>query len=401
MYSLNKDRVDVFSSTTGHKSRACGSVRKRSVINVVHMVEALEIGGLERVVDTIATGLDKNRFHPSVWCLVRGGRIFDELKNKGIDVQILNMRSHRDVLFFANLCRKLRRERIHVLHTHGCTATTMGRLAGIFARTPVVLSHMHTTYWDCTLRQLFIEKFLSCFSDRILCCSQAVADLAGDREKIRADKLEVIYNGVDIDKFERNSQRRIADEKEIVIGCVASFAPHKGHKYLLDAAKSVIDTCSDKVKFVLVGEGALKGELEEQAERLGISSYIIFRETVTDISEIMSSVDIAVLPSSEREGLGLAIIEAMAAGKPVIATSLGGLPEVVEHGKNGLLVPPKDTASLAGAMLYMLNHREEAIQMGVEGRAIVKKKFSVQGMLEKIENLYQGLLKRNNGAAEI
>ncbi|GBD95998.1 MAG TPA: glycosyltransferase [Nitrospirae bacterium] len=362
-------------------------------IYVLHIVENLKIGGLERAIATIATGLDKNKFSVKVWCLVKGGEIFEELKDKGVDVEILGMDSHRDVLFFLRLCKKLRKDKIHILHTHGCTATTLGRLAGIFARTPVILSHMHSTYWTYTRKQLLIEKSLSFFTDKIICCSQAVADFAVDREKISPDRLTVIFNGTDVEKFEGNDPDKISDKKEFLIGCVASFFPHKGHRYLLEAARYIIDNFPNGVKFILVGRGILKEELKKYAETLGISSYVVFKEPVLDISNLLSSFDLMVLPSSEREGLGLAIIEAMAAGKPVVATSIGGVPEVIEDGKNGLLVPPGDSSSLAEAMLSVLENREKAKEMGRKGREVVKEKFSARVMLKKIANLYQSLIR--------
>lgn len=363
------------------------------MINVVHLVEDLKIGGLERVIASIATGLDRNKFSIKVWCLVRGGEIFEELKDKGVDVEISGMRSHRDVLFFLRLCRKLRKNKIHILHTHGCTATTMGRLAGIFARTPVILSHMHTTYRTYTRKQLLIEKSLSFFTDKIICCSQAVADFAVDREKISPDRLIVIHNGADVEKFEGNNPDKMPDKKDFLVGCVASFFPHKGHRYLLEAARYVIDNFPNGVKFILVGRGILKEELKKYAEILGISAYVVFKEPVLDISNLLSLFDLVVLPSSEREGLGLAIIEAMAAGKPVVGTSIGGIPEVIEDGKNGLLVPPGDARSLAKAILFILNNKEKAGQMGEKGKAIFKEKLSARAMLKKTENLYQGLIR--------
>lgn len=367
------------------------------MINVLHLVEDLKIGGLERVIATIATGLDTSKFSIKVWCMVKGGEIFEELKGRGIDVEILDMRSHRDVLFFLRLYKKIRKENIHLLHTHGCTATTLGRLAGIFAKTPVILSHMHSTYWTYTPRQLLIEKVLSLFTDKIVCCSQAVAGFAINMEKVKSNKLAVIYNGIDIKKYENHTPNDFSKKNEFSIGCIASLSPHKGHRYLLEASKYVVDEIPDGVKFVLVGEGVLKKELEEYADMLGIRSHIEFKEPVLEIAPLLSSFDLVVLPSSEREGLGLAIIEAMAAGKPVIGTSIGGLPEVIEDGENGLLVPPRDASSLSKAILHIVNNREKARQMGEKGCAIVKDKYSAHEMMRKIENMYDSCLREKIG----
>ena len=362
------------------------------MIHVVHIVEDLKIGGLERVIAAISTGLNGGKFKQKVWCLARGGEIYDELQDKGVDIELLNMRSHRDILFFSRLCRKLRKENIHIVHTHGYTATTMGRLAGICARTPVILSHMHTTCWDYTPKQLVIEKMLSFFTSRIICCSQAVSEFAVKGEKINSNKLEVIYNGVDPEKYANSMSDHNDHNDTYRVGCVASLSPHKGHRYLLEAAKVVVNEIPSRVKFVLVGSGILRKELREYADSLGISSSIEFKDPVSDIVPLLSSFDLVVLPSSEREGLGLAIIEAMAAGKPVIGTSIGGIPEVIENGTNGLLVPPKDAVALSKAILHIMSDKKRADKMSEKGRAIVHKKFSTKEMLGKIEDLYQRLL---------
>lgn len=363
-------------------------------IKVVHLVEDLKIGGLERIISLLVTGIDTNKFHAKVWCITRGGGIYDELISKGIDAEILGMDSRGKPRFLAKLCGKLRKENIEIIHTHGITATNLGRIAAIFARTPVVITHEHSSYCKYSFKQIIIRRFLSLFTDKIICCSQAAADFVIKAEKINSNKISVIYNGVDIEELQRHDIGAKFQKDRSLVGCVASLFPHKGHRYFLEAAKYVIDNYHDKVRFILAGRGVLRKELEEYAKKLGISEEVIFEGERANIYDLLPTFDLVVLPSSEREGLGLSIIEAMALGKSVIGTAIGGIPEVIRDGENGLLVPPKDSLAMGKAIVAILENKEKARAMGQIGRTIVKEKFSSRVMLEKVENLYQDLLSK-------
>lgn len=359
-------------------------------IKVLQLVEDLKIGGAERVIANIAEGLDRQRFEVSVWCICQGGEIAEELINKGIKVEILGMRSHRSPLFFLKLCKKMKRNRVEVLHVHGYTATTLGRLAAIFARVPVIFAHLHSTYWGYTRKQLWIEKQLSRFTHKIICCSQAVARFAIEQEGIDPVKTVVIYNGTDGRELEPDTQVREEfglSPEDLTVGCIASLTSHKGHRYLLEAVKEVREKFP-MVKILLVGNGPLRKKLEEDTRELGISSNIIFCGLRKDIAELLSVMDVVVLPSSEREGLGISLIEAMAAGKPVIGTNIGGIPEVIEKDKTGILVPPKDPEALARAILSLLENKELAKRMGESGKRLFEQKFTRRVMLNNIEGLY-------------
>ena len=357
-------------------------------MKVVHIVEDLKIGGIERVIAGIVRGIDKSRYEVCVWCLSRGGEIADELNQEGFIVEILGMKSHRDPFFYLKLAKKLRREKIDILHAHGYTATTVGRLAAILAGVPTIFSHIHSTYLDFSKKQVFIEKFLSRWSEKIICCSKAVSDFAAEFLGISPEKIKVIYNGVEpIGESSGKKAEFGISEDAPVVGCIASLFPHKGHKFLLEAVKEVL-RWNPKVKFILVGDGPLKNELEEFAREKGIEKNVIFTGVRKDVSDILSAMDVVVLPSSGREGLGIALIEAMAMKKPVIGTVIGGIPEVIEHGKNGLLVPPANPAALAAAIVSVLADKAKAKKMGEDGFEIFSRKFTARKMVSEIEKLY-------------
>lgn len=356
----------------------------------MHIVEDLKIGGLERVIETIATGLDRDRYDVRVWCITRGGDIADALSAEGIPVSVLGMKHHRDPFFFIALCRRLLAERIDILHAHGYTATTIGRLAAIVTGVPRIFVHLHSTYFGYTRKQLLIERILSAFTDAVICCSDAVARFAADTERISPSRIRVIYNGIRIPApcAPATVPGIAPDVGDTVIGCVASLVQHKGHRYLLESFREV-RRAVPKAKLLLVGEGVLRQDLERAAAALGIADAVIFHGKADDVAPLLSLMDVVVLPSSEREGLGIALIEAMALGKPVVGTAIGGIPETVTDNVNGRLVPPRDAAALAEAIMALATDRALARKLGANGRDTVRSKFTAAGMLSAIDRLYR------------
>ncbi len=365
-------------------------------LKVIHLVEDLKIGGAERVIADTALGLDRKKYEASVWCVTRGGETATELSEKGIEVKILGISNYHNPLSTFKMTRLLKAAKPDIVHTHGYFASVIGRLAAKRAGTPVILAHVHSTYWEYKKRHIMIERRLSRFTQKIICCSKAVENFVQNTEKITDNKTIVIYNGVDEERFyPLQSPASIRaefglDEEAAVVGTVSSLTPHKGHEYLIQAASLVLDTLPP-VKFLIVGDGPLRKRLEEQAKELNIHSSVIFTGKRKDIPEILSLLDVFVLPSHTREGLGIAIIEAMAAERPVVATDIGGIPEVVDDGETGVLVPPEDTEALSKAIITLLQDPPRAKTMGEKGRTRIKEMFTTTKMLSEIEHVYQSL----------
>jgi glycosyltransferase involved in cell wall biosynthesis len=365
-------------------------------LKVIHLVEDLKIGGAERVIADIALGLDRKKYDASVWCVTRGGETASELSEKRIEVKVLGISSFRNPLNTVRLARLLQAARPDIVHTHGYFASVIGRLAARRAGTPIILAHVHSTYWEYKKRHIMIERKLSRFTHKIICCSQAVESFVTNTEKIADNKTIVIYNGVDEERFSpsKNSTSIRAefgmDEEAAVVGTVSSLTPHKGHEYLIQAASLVLSTLP-AARFLVVGDGPLRKKLEDQAKNLNIYPAVIFAGTRKDIPEILSLLDVFVLPSHTREGLGIAIIEAMAVERPVVASDIGGIPEVVNDSDTGLLVPPGDPEALAKATNELLQNPARAKEMGKKGRIRVKERFTAKKMLAEIEHVYQSL----------
>lgn len=358
--------------------------------NVVQIVEDLKLGGLERVIEYIAMHSDADKFRMSVLCLSRSGVIAEKLIAAGMDVEVMGITGYHNPLSLLRVVKWLRKKKINIVHTHGYPAGVLGRVAAIIAGVPCIVHHVHSTYTDLNRRHHFIERILSRFSSRIICCSEAVRRFVIEKENIAEDKLSVIYNGVpeagstDMEEIAELKSRLGFQENKIIVGCIASLTKNKGHRYLLEAFSEI-----DNAGLLIIGDGPMREELTELTRELGISERSVFTGHKMDVSPYVRLMDIAVLPSSEREGLGISVIEAMALSKPVIATAVGGLPETVSDGETGILVEAKNSKELASALSRLSNAPHLRETMGARGKERYKKMFSLNDMLNKMEDLYE------------
>jgi glycosyltransferase involved in cell wall biosynthesis len=364
-------------------------------IKVVHLVEELTIGGLEKILTTIVLNLNKKEYNVSVWCLREGGFFADKLVKEGIDVKILHIFTSRNPLSIFKLYRLLKSHKFDIIHTHAYSAGTIGRISAFLAGVPVIISHNHSVYDYYNKYYHFVEWLLSLITHRVICISAVVNRFANETQRINARKLITILNGID-DVCAVTEKRSSDLKKELgipinhsVIGTIAHLEEHKGHKYLLEAASLLLVSRKD-ISFLIVGEGTLKGKLKKLCVGLKVEKNVIFAGELSDIPEILSLTDIFVLPSL-REGLGLAILEAMVCGKPVIATNVGGIPEIVKNRVSGILVSPRDPEALFRAIDELLNNREMLETMGRNGKKMCSERFNSKTMLGKIEDLYDSL----------
>jgi glycosyltransferase involved in cell wall biosynthesis len=358
--------------------------------NVVQIVEDLKLGGLERVIENIAMHSDTDKFRMSVLCLSRSGVIAEKLIAAGMDVEVMGITGYHNPLSLLRVVKWLRKKKINIVHTHGYPAGVLGRVAAIIAGVPCIVHHVHSTYLDLKKRHHFTERILSWFSRRIICCSEAVRRFVLEKEHIAKHKLTVIYNGVpETDHIDAGDTAELRNtlgfqEHAIIVGCIASLTPHKGHRYLLEAIREI-----DNAGLLIVGDGPMGEELRRLSRELGISNRTVFTGHKMDVSPYVRLMDIAVLPSSEREGLGISVIEAMALSKPVIAAAVGGLPEVVADGETGIIVEAKNSSALTSALGRLSAEPHLRETMGAKGKERYEKMFSLNDMLNKMEDLYE------------
>ena len=373
---------------------------------ILHIVEDLKIGGLEKVLASIVLSLDKNRYDVQVLCLSAGGYVADELMEKGIAVRILGKKSYYNPWQVLTLAGLVRCERLQIIHTHGYFASTFGRLAAILANVPVIITHVHSTYYDYGRRNLMIERLLSVFTDCIVCISGAVQKFVVENEHIRVERTRIIYNaiefqskGLSIEDKEKKRTLLGISPRDVVVIIVASLTANNGHHVLLNAFEKVHRN-HPLLKLIIVGEGPLRMELQKETSASGIESVVIFTGLRKDVHELLGLSDIFVLPSISREGLGIALVEASAMSLPVIGSDIGGIPEVIENQVNGFLVPPGDVDQLAHAIETLDSDQNLRMRMGQRGRKIYEEKFTLSRMIQQIEALYNYLLERKGIAAK-
>jgi glycosyltransferase involved in cell wall biosynthesis len=366
---------------------------KEPDILVLHLVESLAIiGGLETVLSTIVLNLDKKKYNTSVWCLKEGGFLADKLLKRGVEVKVLNLPSSKNPAGIYKLYRLLKRHKFDLIHTHAYSAGTIGRISAFLAGVPVIISHNHSVYGYYNKYYHFVEWLLSYITDRIICVSEEVKRFTNNTQGINLKKLLIIYNGIEnICAVTESRSSSLKKEFGIpinhsVVGTISHMEEHKGIKYLIKSASLLLQTRND-IRFLIIGEGSLKGVLKKLCVNLKIEKKVIFAGERIDILELLSIIDIFVLPSL-REGLGLAILEAMGCGKPVIATNVGGIPEVIKNRENGILVSPKNPEALYRAMNELLDDGEKREKMGRIGKRVCDERFRANTMVEKIEDLY-------------
>jgi glycosyltransferase involved in cell wall biosynthesis len=363
-------------------------------IKVIHVVEDLKVGGQEKVIAAIATGLNPEKFDVEVWCLARGGAVADYLRRTGISVKVLNFSSYHRPLEIARLAKRMRRSRADIIHTHGYFAGTFGRLAAILACIRHVLAHVHTSDFSLCRRHILIERLLACFTRRIICVSRAVQDFVKDIERIPAKKTGVIFNGVKRFQGEEGNpiSRSTLDygAEDCILVSVGSLVENKGHRILIDSMRMLVPEYP-ALRLLIVGDGPLRSELEGLVGRLKLSGRIKFTGIVKDIDSVLVLADIFILPTRYREGMSLALLEAMQQGLPIISTFIGGIPEAVEHERTGLLVPSGDVRALADAIARLAADANLRQAMGNAARRRCEQRFTVEKMVAQIESLYTNL----------
>ncbi len=361
-------------------------------VRVVHLVEALGTGGLERVVQGLVRHADGRRFRVEVLCAVRGGPVASEIEATGATVRVLGAAGYRprDILTTARLLRKMGAD---IVHSHGHFAGVLGRCAAWWSGVPAAVHHLHTI--DTTLREKHrrLEQFLARFSERVVCCSGAVESHASRDLRIPARLLAVIPNGIDPPPAAARADalEMLGRPVPPVVGCVGGLARHKGQAVLLRAIGRLGGGGAGPT-VVFVGDGPERPALEAGAAALGGRARVVFTGERADARRLLPAFDLAVIPSTEREGFGLAALEAMDAGLPVVASSVGGLPELVQDQVTGLLVPPGDETALAAAIARLVARPDERGRFGAEGRRRVESHFRAAPMARRIETLYEEAL---------
>ena len=367
-------------------------------IKIIQLVHSMGMAGAEKVVYSIIKNLDKTKFSFYVYCLDFIGELGKRLLEEGVEVVTLDRMPGVDFNLTKKLARVLKENNIDIVHAHQYTPYFYGATAAMFNRKCKVIFTEHGRHQPdyIHIKRVIYNQFLNLGTNSITGVSRFSKDSLVKYEKLPANKIKVIYNGVSINKNniptidkQAKMQELGLKDSETIIAMIGRFSLIKNHKMLLKAFQRVLKEMPD-VKLVLIGEGPTKQECECLARDLNILKHILFTGLREDLSELLQVFDICVL-SSDAEAMSLFLLESMAAGLPVIATEGGGNPEIVINGETGVLVPPKDYKAFANAIIDLAKDSKKRQQMGKAGRDRVSKFFNLDNMLAEYEKLYLAL----------
>jgi len=352
------------------------------------MVTNFDRGGAEKILTRCAIGLPRDKYAVRAAALQgRSQAMTGDLARGGIPVHDLGMAWKGDLRVLLRLARLLRGGRIQILFTFMFHPTVLGRLVGWLCGVPVRISSERVMAWEGRMRR-FANRWTVRLATHVVAVSDRVAAYAAQEFRIPPDRLSTIYNSVDLNHF-RPVGRAWAGEAP-VIGSTARLHVKNDHATLLRAFARV-NARWPGARLLLVGRGPEEAELRALATALGIAAHVQFTGERADVAPSLQQMDLYV-QASVAEGMPNSVLEAMAAGLPVVATSVGGTPEVVVDGETGLLVPPRDPVALADAMQKLLEDRTMTDAFGRAGRARVETHFGEGLMLRQVESLLDRLV---------
>jgi glycosyltransferase involved in cell wall biosynthesis len=378
-------------------------------IRVVRVIARLNIGGPAIHATLLTARLDPARFHTT---LVTGSEDASEgnylaLHGREAAVELIpdlgrEIRPLRDLRTLAALMRVIRRVRPHIVHTHTAKAGAVGRLAAALCGVPVVVhtfhGHVLRGYFSPAKTAVYrnIERGLARRTDRLLTVTDLVRDELLALGVGRPEQYITVPLGFDLAPLVHAAGRRGELRAELgvgaapLVGIVARLVPIKAHEIFLDAAARIRAAVPD-ARFLIVGDGECRQALEARVDALGLREAVRFLGWRADLDRLYADLDVVVL-TSRNEGSPVALIEAMAAGVPVVSTAVGGVPDVVAHGTSGLLAPVDDAAAVAEHTVTLLRDRARALTMGGAGRSRVVATYSADRLVADIERLYDALL---------
>lgn len=364
-------------------------------MNILYLTTHLNIGGISSYVFTLAKGL-KNKGH-HIFVASSGGELLPKFTREGICHIQIPIKTKSEANFikmlrsYIQLKNYIKEKNINVIHANT-------RITQVLAQ--ILSGRLHKSYIS-TCHGFFKKRLsriiLPCWGDKVIAISEAVKEHLLNDFKVSDEKIRIIHNGIDIEKFKiQDSKSKIEAKKNLgleespVIGIIARLSEVKGHAYLIEAMPSVLEKFPD-VKLLIAGEGRIKEGLVSLTKRLKIEKNVFFFPNAYDTRQILSAMDLFVLPSL-KEGLGLSLMEAQAAGLAVIGSDVGGIKSLIRHGSTGLLVKPADAKGLAEAITQLLGDAQKRESLGENGRIFIGHNFSDEKMVLETEKLYSECL---------
>ncbi|HMB26306.1 MAG TPA: glycosyltransferase [Patescibacteria group bacterium] len=355
------------------------------MIKIVYIIGRLAYGGAEKALLDLCRKINKQKFEITVVVLQEDNPLAEQFEDAGVKVHFMRKKTKFDFSIIKKLAEYLEIIKPDIIHTHLFAADFWGGQAARSAGVKKIISTRHDVIKEDFWRNLLGKRMRRSFN-KVIAVSKAIRDYLIKVEKVSLEKVKVIYNGLDISKFYISDPDLFTSGK-LRIGSVGRLNKEKGHKHLIRACRLIKN---NNWELTLVGDGPLRGELEESVKALGIEEKVKFTGNVSDVRPYLEKMDIFVLPSV-TEGLSLAVLEAALSGRIIVATKVGGVPEIVEHEQTGLLFKPKNIEQLVSHINWVDEHRYQSEKMALKLQAEAKEKFDINKIIKKYEDLYENL----------
>ena len=369
-------------------------------IRVLFVVPALPVGGAERHVTTLLPRMDTARFTPSVICIGEEGALFPTLPAAGIEAVALRLRKRQAVRALSELVMMMRRTRPDVVVVQAYNAETLGRIAARIAGVKHTINWVHNI-GDVeprgTVRRT-VDRALTRWTSGYFGVAEAQRRYLVDELGYPDDKIRIIHNGVDPARFSISADLGVRAEfgfaeDDPVVGIVAMLRPEKDHVSFLRAARTVVDELP-RARFLIIGDGPIRPQLEALCTELEITPNVHFAGSRDDVARLLPAIDVFVLSSVTVECFPISLLEAMACARPAVCSAVGGIPEMINDGETGYLVPPKDPQQLAARLVKLMQDPLTARRMGRAARARVEAEFdldrSIAAAQQAIEDVVSG-----------
>lgn len=364
---------------------------------VLHLIGSLTAGGAERNLYYLGPHFKTSAFDHSICCMLERGEFAPELERAGVRIFELGYRRRHFLRTVMRLKSILKKENITILHTHLFEPGLVGRLAAWLAGTPVIITHEHgKTLWKKPHHHLF-ERLATLRTDMRIVVTEDIRSLRKKHEGTPDYKMVLIENAVDPERFEVDdgTRKRLRQDLGIddyfVAGTVGRLVPAKAYDLFLQMAHELLKV-DERMRFLLVGDGRLRADLEARARSLGLEGQVLFLGNRTDIPEVLAAMDVYVI-TSVREGLPISLVEAMLAAKPIVSTAVGGIPEALREPGTGVLVESGDRPALVAAVAGLAADPVRREAMGRAARQAAFGRYSPPTVLDKLDRLYESLLK--------
>ena len=367
---------------------------------VAHIVYSLYHGGAEHIISTMLRCGKSSSFRHSVLVLSSGGSLVEEIEKSGGEVFLLGKKKGFDPALPFRLASLIRKTAPDIIHLHNSSPGIWGTLASMLSRTRIPLVKMEHRPWipkDLPIFHRYLYRYLAMKSEKIITVSEHARSTFSSSFPSLAGRIVTVLNGIDLDPFKELQPVEGCRKwfgfplKSPLIGTVGRLVPIKNHRLLIDAFLNV-KKAYPNAHLAILGQGPLEPSLRSYAASRGIAESLSILPATLDVYKFLSALDIFVLPS-KSEGLPLTLLEAMASALPVVASSVGGIPEVIEDGEDGYLFASGSSSEITEKIVRIIEDPESAASMGIRGREKIFRNFGEKQFIDQIEAIYLEILK--------